>query len=159
MTTWIPTTWVNKVTNFKMVTFDSMLADTSRTLAKDYLAKASPRRIKRNTIGCKILQYSPTKKNGYVQLSVNNKKGPVCHKVACLLANGPPPDTDSQASHLCGNARCCAEVHQVWEDPETNNSRKGCKGFIKIDGTTYETAECNHNPRCLTTVTAASKVE
>ena len=141
-----------------MVTFEQMQQDKSLKLAKDYLARASPKRVKTNSTGCKILDYKPSKMNGYVQLSLGNRKGPVCHKVACLLANGPPPNEDSQASHICGNARCFKEYHQVWEDPVTNNSRKGCIGFINVDGTKYTSAECDHSPRCLKTVTAASKV-
>lgn len=150
---------MNILIKSKMVTFEEMQEDTSLKLAKKYLARVSPARVKRNAIGCKILNYKPTKKNGYIQLFDGNKKGPVCHKVSCLIANGPPPDETYQASHICGNARCFNGDHLCWEDPETNNSRKGCIGFIYVKGTKYRCAECVHSPRCLTAVSVASKVE
>ena len=143
-----------------MVTFQDMLNDKTGKLARDYLNKPSPKRIKINSMGCKLLDYTPSKKNGYIQLSVGgNKKGPVVHKVACFLANGPPPTPEHQASHLCGQATCCAEEHQTWDDVEANNRRKGCKGYIMINGVKYTTEECKCNPRCLTIVTAQSRVD
>ena len=46
---------------------------------------------------------------------------PVClHRWLCMYMRGPPPSSDAQASHVCGNDACIAGCHLHWQTKADN---------------------------------------
>lgn len=61
----------------------------------------------------------PADDTGYAGLNVAGKKTRA-HRFVCELANGPPPGSDSEAAHNCGNAWCVNPDHLRWDTAKGN---------------------------------------
>jgi hypothetical protein len=62
----------------------------------------------------------------------------------------PPPNLRSDYSHRCHEPSCVNPQHGIFESPQTNRARAGCKGNSHLrlpDGTII--LNCAHEPPCL----------
>lgn len=73
--------------------------------------------------------------------------------LALFMAGQVPPSEESEASHLCyDNLTCVKASHLVWEDSETNQSRKNCGQVVTCScGQVINVCAKNglHTPPCL----------
>lgn len=61
--------------------------------------------------------------NGYPFMNVYNGRRKVyVHRLVCENINGPPPTTNHEAAHNCGNSWCCNRFHVRWATPAENNA-------------------------------------
>ena len=91
---------------------------------------------------------------GYMRVNFGGGKI-VVHKTVLECIRGPAPDTAPDASHLCGNEWCCNPKHLEWESRADNIARRGCAGFVLVDGTGWVKV-CKHRPPCTVSSTGAS---
>lgn len=103
---------------------------------------------------CCISDLAPSKKNGYVQVSIQGHNHLMVMQNLVLAASGYSSavyDVNVQASHLCDNRRCCTLGHIVPESAKLNNSRKGCRGWVPCPHTACTTPIfiCPHSPPCI----------
>jgi len=84
---------------------------------------------------------------GYARINFNGGKI-VAHKIVFMAYNDILNEGDivGDVSHLCGKEFCCNPSHLVVEDRKTNISRRGCTGYIRIDGKWF--SSCQHIPKC-----------
>ncbi len=83
---------------------------------------------------------------GYTRVSFCGEKI-VVHKAVLEVHAGPAPAGREDASHLCGNPACFEPTHLFWEDRASNLSRRGCAGFVLVDGVHWVKV-CAHTPAC-----------
>ncbi len=68
--------------------------------------------------------------------------------VALARAGNHTTDKDDEASHLCGNSKCVAGGHLVWEPHKINVSRTSCVGDVEC-GCGKISSFCEHDPKCI----------
>jgi hypothetical protein len=90
--------------------------------------------------------------SGYAQCS---KTGATLHQVAYFAAktnnfkDKVELKDNYQVSHLCDERCCLNEQHLVYEDCQTNQSRKGCAAIAECSTCGLSVSGlCNHNPKC-----------
>jgi len=102
--------------------------------------------------GCIESQKQPTKKNGYVQASIQISDGQVkvlAHIVAWMTQSDQMPSKGEDISHLCHNSKCLNPNHMTIESKKANNLRKGCQVKFKCPCCEHEAVVCRHNPKCI----------
>jgi len=145
-----------------------LLEDTSIYQGNPELKKLTP---KWKRMQCRNAINKPNKKNGYVQIVVNNKlkdlikeaddknyketnrvfsktsnRGTLLHRLVTLAYRGPPPHSSYEASHLCNNRLCVNHYHLIWETSLDNQRRKNCIRFRKYKHRLLDV--CPHDPPC-----------
>ena len=93
---------------------------------------------------------SPSKENGYIQLSVDGVNKFCTLNEMLAWAARLDLDGGKQVSHLCHNPKCTIPAHVCAESVSDNNRRKGCLVFIDCP---HRCAEkilvCPHRPLCV----------
>lgn len=71
--------------------------------------------------------------NGYGQVRFNGRDMGA-HRVACILAHGPPPTDKHEAAHNCGNGSggCVSPKHLRWATTLENEADKYAHGSIRF---------------------------
>ena len=79
-----------------------------------------------NTLDC-ILWPHATDNGGYPRVAINGHPQRA-HVIACEHINGPKPDGDIEAAHLCHNRLCVNGRHLHWATPVTNAAERILNG-------------------------------
>lgn len=131
--------------------FISILESTD--VAKAELAKIMTKRSHQDGWCC-ISDLKPSKKEGYIQVSIQGHNHIMVLQNLVLAASGFSSaiyNDDLQASHLCHNRRCGTVGHIVPESAERNNNRKGCRGWVPCPHASCQVPIfiCPHSPTCI----------
>lgn len=93
---------------------------------------------------------SPTKDDGYVQLSEGGaNKFAVLQEVVLWSGGVAKKSPSDQCSHLCGKTRCLEVDHICSEDIRINNGRKGCLVWVGCPHCHLAILVCEHEPVCV----------
>lgn len=107
--------------------------------------------------GCRVLQMSPSKVGGYVQVTVSQamffrqsttQLKVLAHHLPIMLTCGRRPADGEDASHLCGNPLCIAKEHLIIESKAANQRRKNCPVYIQCPHCQKILVTCEHNLQC-----------
>jgi hypothetical protein len=60
-----------------------------------------------------------------------------------------PPESNTEASHLCGHPWCVKAEHLIWETPVKNYARKNCNTWTVCPHCKQGSNPCKHTPCCL----------
>ena len=58
---------------------------------------------------------------GYARIGLQGKSH-YAHRVVCIEAHGPPPSSEHEAAHSCGNRACMNPKHLSWKTSKDNHA-------------------------------------
>jgi hypothetical protein len=118
----------------------------NREMAQAVLDKLSYK----NKGWCKIVDLSPTKPGGYVQISaMGANKVLVLQEVAAAAGGQYRSEENAQVSHRFHQPKCKVPDHMCIESSVLNNQRKGCLVWIKCPCCNEILWVCTHEPPCI----------
>lgn len=66
---------------------------------------------------------------GYARIGLQGKSY-YAHRVVCVEAHGPPPSSEHEAAHSCGNRACMNPKHLSWKTSKDNHADRREHGTI-----------------------------
>jgi hypothetical protein len=101
---------------------------------------------------CRLVKLAPSKKDGYIQLSVAGANKFAVLQEVLLWSKHEMAVEGLHISHLCDKPRCAVAEHVVLESPGVNNSRKNCGKIINCAHCEKKYIACDHEPKCISYV-------